>query len=68
MSPRELLAQEMIDQAVYEQTPALMSIEQNGFDQYSILSQSMNNPAMITAMRKKVQAIMSKIPEDPLSA
>jgi hypothetical protein len=29
----------------------------DGFNKYSILSQSMNNPAMITAMRKKVQVI-----------
>ena len=67
MSPRELLAQELIEQAAQDQNPEFKAVEQNGFSKYSILSQSMNNPAMITAMRKKVQEITAKMTSDPLT-
>ena len=67
MSPRELLAQELIDQAALDQAPEYKTIEQNGFGKFSILTQSMNNPAMITAMRKKVNEITSKMTSDPLT-
>lgn len=67
MSPRELLAQELIEQAALDQNPEFQAVNQNGFKKLSILSQSMNNPAMITAMRKKVEALKAQMAGDPLT-
>ena len=38
MSPRELLAQELVEQAALDQNPEFMAVQQNGFNKYSILT------------------------------
>lgn len=47
------MAAELLEQAILEQNPAYQSLDVNGFSEFSI-TQSLDNPAMISAMRKKV--------------
>ena len=55
MSPRSLLALDMIDKRNAEEVPG--KTKDRGFSEYSILSKSFNDPSAITFMRKQLSTL-----------